>query len=63
MEFLMWHMPDENFTHPETFIDIEKLYSNDELVRTNEKIKLKMEEKKRLQIKKIPKFLWKEKIN
>jgi RecJ-like exonuclease len=22
MEFLMWHVPDEHFTHPETFIDI-----------------------------------------
>lgn len=32
-------------------------------MRTNEKIKLKQEEKKRLQIKKIPRFLWKERIN
>lgn len=63
MEFLMWHIPDDHFTHPETTVQIEKLYSTDELVRTNEKIKLKQEEKKRLQIKKIPRFLWKEKIH
>lgn len=44
-------------------MEIKKLYSTDELVRTNEKIKLKLEERKRLQIKKIPRFLWKERIN
>lgn len=31
----MWHVPDDYFTHPETFVNIEKLYSTDELVRTN----------------------------
>jgi hypothetical protein len=59
LEFLMWHVPDDYFTHPETFVDIQKLYSTDELVRTQEKIKLKLEEKKRLQVKKLPRFLWK----
>lgn len=29
LEFLMWHVPDDYFTHPETFIEIEKLYSTD----------------------------------
>ena len=42
MEFLIWHVPDDHYTHPETFVDLEKLFSTDELVRTNEKIKLKL---------------------
>jgi hypothetical protein len=62
LQFLLWHAPNEHFQHPESTVEIEKLYSTDELVRTNEKIKLKMEEKRRLQTKKIPRFLWKERI-
>jgi hypothetical protein len=62
VQFLLWHLPEEHFQHPESTVEIEKLYSTDELVRTNEKIKLKLEERKRLQVKKIPRFLWKERI-
>lgn len=62
-QFLMWHRPDDHFQHPESTVEIEKLYSTDELVRTNEKIKLKLEEKKRLQVKKVPRFLWKERMS
>ena len=59
----MWHVPEDNYTHPTTFIDMEKLYSNKELIRSNEKIKLKLEEKKISYDKKTPRFLWKDKIN
>lgn len=58
----MWHLPEEHFQHAESTVEIEKLYSTDELVRTNEKVKLKLEERKRLHLKKLPRFLWKERI-
>ena len=61
-QFFMWYVPDDYFTHPESFIDLQKLYSTSELIRTNEKIKLKIEEKKRLHARKIARFMWKEKI-